>query len=86
MTLKSTWLCSVLSVEEVIEQLKEDGYKKVSSVKAGVEYQFAIDTQCPNVLVFDAQNRDALEDSYLTRKGQLIIQVLPPLGCFSAQG
>ncbi|XP_038055765.1 putative methyltransferase NSUN7 [Patiria miniata] len=62
------------SVEEVMEQLTEDGYKKVPSVKALAEYSFAVDSQCPNVLVFDAQNRNTLEDSYLVRGGNLIIQ------------
>ena len=62
-------------MEDVIEQLTEDGYKKVPSINSLGEYSFTVDSQCPNVLVFDAQNRNALEDSYLVRGGNLVIQV-----------
>ncbi|XP_033646331.1 putative methyltransferase NSUN7 [Asterias rubens] len=62
------------SVEEVTDHLIEDGYSKVNSVNSLGEYNFTLDTQCPNIMVFDAQNRNALEDSYLVRNGSLIIQ------------
>ncbi|XP_022091611.1 putative methyltransferase NSUN7 [Acanthaster planci] len=62
------------SVEDVIEQLTQDGYKKVPSINSLGEYSFTVDSQCPNVLVFDAQNRNTLEDSYLVRGGNLVIQ------------
>ena len=62
-------------MEEVTDHLIEDGYSKVNSVNSLGEYNFTLDTQCPNIMVFDAQNRNALEDSYLVRNGSLIIQV-----------